>query len=101
MHASESCSVYSYNCLIRFNRVGITSTLSIDDGDTGRYLSIESVTAYWWGTERSNPFLDCIVEYLLEYQIHSSHLKPPPGADIHPHLTTHLCVHLYVDYSHF
>ena len=58
MHASESCGVYSYYYLIRFNRVGITSTLSIDDGDTGRYLSIESVTAYWRGTERSNPFLD-------------------------------------------
>ena len=67
MHASESCGVYSYNYLIRFNRVGITSTLSIDDGDTGRYLSIESVTAYWRGTERPNTilYLDAIDGYQI------------------------------------
>ena len=68
MHASESCGVYSYYYLIRFNRVGITSTLSIDDGDTGRYLSIESVTAYWRGTGRPNPKVD--LDAIDGYQIY-------------------------------
>ena len=43
---------------------------------------------------------DVVVEYRLGYQIHSLHLTPSPGADIHPYLTMHPCVHLYVDYLH-
>ena len=67
-HASESCGVYSCKYLIRSNTVGITSTLSIGDGDTGRYLSIESVTAYWRGTGRPNPKVD--LDAIDGYQIY-------------------------------
>ena len=58
MNASESCGVYSCNYLNRSNRIGITSTLSIGDGDTGRYLNVESVTADCRGIECPNPKVD-------------------------------------------
>ena len=68
-HASESCGVYSCKYLIRSTRVGITSTLSIGDGDIGQYLSIESVTAYWRGTGSPNPKVDSIFFKTSEHTV--------------------------------
>ena len=62
-HASESCGVYSCKYLIRSNTVGITSTLSIGDGDTGRYLSIDQLPPI--GGELGVQILKLIVRCLI------------------------------------